>query len=231
MLPMLLLFGLLIAVARADHKDNTIFNELLEKGIPISNGNTIVIQQPVMADGLNAAAQQKVIAGLVAPKSLKSFLGGDRNAYSQLNIGGKPGTGENPATGRVIDLYFIANAKLETVGDKNFMKQQFGGGNGKAAFLTAQELKARNLTVVDNEKIRERYAHADFDLFNLVQIYGTGHGIQTHTQDSEVVAFILDPRFAEDPKYPNQWKPIKPDPRTGKAMFGDPKPYQAPAPT
>ncbi len=194
----MLVFGLLATSAKADHNtDNEIYRNLLKTGVPFSAGNALPIQKPVMDDGLNAAAQRKVIEGLVPARFLDSFLKGDRNDRFELKMSAKPGNGAQAATGRIIDVYFIANAPLSVVANKNFMKQQFSGANGKAAFLTDEELKKRDLKVIDNATIRERYAHANFDLFNLVQLGATGHGEQSHEKDSEIIAFIVDPAFRQ----------------------------------
>ena len=144
------------AAAQAEQSDNSIYNDLVEKGIKVSNGETIVLPKPVMADGLSDDAQRKIIVAIVNPKILASFLKGGLSEQYERKLTAKPGKDPNDTKGKIIDLYFIANGKFETVADKNFMKEEFNGGNGKATFLTDDELKERKLSIVDNEKMRER---------------------------------------------------------------------------
>jgi hypothetical protein len=187
-------------------------------------------KDPTVFSRLDAAAQRKVIAALVPAGKLSKFLGGGLSDELELKMSkipanapavppngqnAAPANGQNAATGQRIDLYFIANGDLATVANKNFMKQQINAGN-KQPFLTNAQLEDRNITV--NANLKERYAHVDFNLFNMVQVAATGHGLQTTGQSSELVAFILDPRFKNDPKYPNQWQSIGMGPGGGKVL-------------
>ncbi len=54
------LLGVLFPVAAAA-QDNTIYRELLSQGVPLTNGKTAKLPTPLMADGLDSAAQQGVI--------------------------------------------------------------------------------------------------------------------------------------------------------------------------
>lgn len=213
-------------VANADDKDNEIYQQLLNNGITLSTGQVVKLDAPVMADGLNAAGQQKIITALVPPGNLANFLTGTRSAKFESKITKISAPGQVPGTGRRVDLYFIANGKVETVADKNFMKQQVNAGGGaNGGFLKGAELQKRNLTIIDKPNLKERYAHVKFDLFNVVQISVTGRGMQTSGTSSELIAFKIDPRFNEDVEFPNWWKSIKLNTQNGRKEFGDPQQY------
>ena len=49
----------LLGAISASGEENVIFTELVNKGVPLSNGKTIKLSEPVMADGLDQATQEK----------------------------------------------------------------------------------------------------------------------------------------------------------------------------
>jgi hypothetical protein len=59
----------------------------------------------------------------------------------------------------------------------------------------------------------------------MVQISGTGYGIQTNEKESVLVAFRLDPKFAKDATYPNEWRGFISD-AAGNKKPGNPNPYE-----
>jgi hypothetical protein len=143
--------ALLSSVLRAD--ENVIFTELLQKGVPLSNGDTIKLPAPVMADGLNEATQLKVMTGLTDSKHLESFLKGGLSDRYELKKSQTPGAKKEDSIGRQIDLYFVAAGKLATAADSAFVKklltQNVPNPKGKAEFYTDKELTARELAVTD----------------------------------------------------------------------------------
>ncbi len=152
------------------------------------------------------------------------------NAFFVLQMQEKdvPGNQPTDSIGRRIDMYFVAQGDLATVKNQGFMRQQIEkgqkAGRGEGKFLINDELKQRNLTVIDNDKLRERYVYMKVPLFNQVMVSGTGHGMQTNGADSALVAYMLDSRFADDPQYPNHWQPGNRD-QLGNVKWGPPQPY------
>ena len=217
--------ALLCTVVRAD--ENVIFTELVQKGVPLSNGDTIKLPDPVMADGLNEATQLKVMTGLTDSKHLESFLKGGLSDHYELKKSKTPGANKEDSIGRQIDLYFVAEGKLDTAADSAFVKtlltQKAANPKGKAEFYTDKELTARKLAVTDTGKMKEQYAHAFYDILGKVEVRGSGRVIKTIEPESVIVASKLDPRFANDAKYPNQWQSI--EVVKGRAQKGDPEKY------
>jgi hypothetical protein len=223
--------SLLLGVASfAAAQENTIYKDLLSKGIPLSNTKTAKLPEPVMGDGLDEAAQQAVIKKIApSPQLVNEFAEGAKSAPFNLILKDNdiPGSKPEDSIGRRVDLYFVAQGKLATIEDKNFMGQQIKQGQkakrGNADFLTDQELKERSLTVIDTKTLRERYAHIDIPLFGQAKVSGTGRGMQSIGSDSTFVAFLLDPKLANDSKYPNQWQPGTQ--KNGVLVWGNPLPY------
>jgi hypothetical protein len=210
--------------AQAQAPKNDIYDNLLKNGVPLSNGQVYKLQEPVMPDGLKADEQDAILQKIGPKKRMADFLKGSKSDPFVLELNDLKGNPQQ-AIGRRVDMYYVAKGKLEWVTDPTFMKQQSNGANGQAVYLTPQELKERKLEVQpEGARFRDRYAHADFDLFGQVQVSGSGHGIETDGPDSMTVAYMLDPSFASDPKYPNQWQHIDLNP-VGRKVFGTPEPY------
>ena len=208
-------------------EDNVIFTELVQKGVPLSNGKTIKLPDPVMADGLDQAAQLKVMKSITDEKHLESFLKGGLSDHFELKKDKTTGSKKEDSLGRQIDLYFVGQGTVETAASSDFTKKLLNQNDpnapGKAEFFTDNELKSRKLTVTNSEKMKERYAHAFNKILGKVEVSGSGRGIKTVEPDSIMVASKLEPRFADDPKYPNQWQSITTV--NGRAVLGNPEKY------
>src|SRR5689334_20682601 len=94
-----------VAVAQ---QQNEVFDSLMKDGVALSNGTKAKLPEPAMANGLNAAAQQKVMAGLVAPARLAGFLEGKVNSWFELKVTGEPASGPGKVSARHLDLYYVA---------------------------------------------------------------------------------------------------------------------------
>src|SRR4029079_5923747 len=160
----------------------SIYVELVEKGVPLSNEDRAKLPEFTMADGLDQTAQGKILKDVIAkqkdsPPTLKQST---ENKLTAPFI--KVDTAIPNSTSHQIDLYFIAYGNLQTVANGNFWKARIGaqGKNGALDFLKDKSLKQRGLAVIDQAKIKERYAFADkIDLFSMVQVSGTARSIET----------------------------------------------------
>ncbi len=176
-------------------QNNSIYQDLLNRGVPLTNGHVAKLPQPVMADGLDGSEQKQVMEKLARPGMLSQFLEGHKTSPYTLITKDNDVPGDSPTAslGRRIDLYYVAEGKLSSVASEGFVKQQLEQGQkgkrGAAQYFTAQELKDRNLTVIDTDKLKERYAHAEIPLFGQVKVSGTGHGMRTTTPTACWLAF------------------------------------------
>ena len=83
----------------------------------------------------------------------------------------------------------------------------------------------------------EWYAHGVFTLISndkRVRVEGTAHTVETVTNDSGTMAGIVDPRFNQHEKFPNQWQPILRNANggiqknaNGQPQLGPPVPYDS----
>jgi hypothetical protein len=178
-----------------------------------------------MADGLDAKKQQEVLAkvagedypveellrpSVVAPYVLK---------YRDV----KPSDPEAPAYG--IDLWFVAHGDLDTLTGKDFLdKWQAAQKDREVHVLTAAELAKRKLEDRVEQKRQERFANTVFTVLDRVQVSGTLHTVLTRQPESILAAAVVDPRFRDDPEFPNRWRSLSRD-DDGKPVLGEPHPY------
>ena len=141
---LLVCVGSFLVAARAICADdkapkNEIYDQLLNKGVPLSNDQVYKLQEPVMADGLKAADQDAILQKIGPKRRMVDFLKGSKSDPFVLELNDLKGDPKQ-AIGRRVDMYYVARGKLDWVTDPVFMKQQRSGANGQAEFLTPAEL-------------------------------------------------------------------------------------------
>ncbi|HEY7157315.1 MAG TPA: hypothetical protein VH575_25400 [Gemmataceae bacterium] len=195
---------------------NPLFERLRGDGLPA----------PVMADGLDAAAQQEVLRKVVGNRfTVKTFAGKVGTAPHVYSIRKIPTSGTDAALAYGVDVSFIAHGSLDTVAGKNFLvdlhkKQK----DRKIHLLTAEEMKKRELAVQSDKQREERYSHGVFIVLERVELRAALHTIVTRRPDSLLAATQIDPRFAKDADFPNQWRKITTD-EEGQRKLGPAQPY------
>jgi hypothetical protein len=212
---------------------NALLKQLLDQGVDVGGGRRIRLPPPTLSDGLSGAEQQQALAkitdenhplaGLVRKAVVAPFV---------LKISDeKAADGSFP---RRVDLWFVAYGDLQAMTDETFLKQQVDqqadaggqgderGGAGRSTILTDDELRARGIPI----DAAERYLAADFKLFDRVQLSGVMRARLARAPESVTLAAALDPRFAEDAKYPNGWRSLHRD-DAGKLVVGERQPYSA----
>ena len=211
---------------RAHEQANPIYRDLREKGVAIGSGLKTPLPAPSMADGLDAKAQQAVIKKVAGEDyAVEELVRESVVAPHILRIRDiKPSDPQAPARG--VDVWVIAYGDLKTIANRDFLGRLLSSNReeGKAQDLKPTDLAKRRIEIKsDNEKF-EGYAHIDFNFLDRVQIQATGHSYWSETADSIVAAAELDPRFHNDPEFPNEWRPIKRS-EDAKAETGPPQPY------
>ena len=131
---------------------------------------------------------------------------------------------DNGQPGHSINLWFVVYGKLKTVADPKFLKNQFKPTNtGRVDTLQAADLDQRKIVPAKIPGGNEWFVHGVFKLVQgqvLVQVQGTARADQTTTDDSTTMAVMIDRRFDNDPKFPNEWRPAP-----GGVVQGNPTLY------
>lgn len=203
------------AALKGPADENPVFQELIQKGVTMSDGTAVKLRPPILADGLDAAGQRAALAKADARTPVEKLV---RKSYSTPVVvkvrSAKSSEDEGPAV-RMIDLWFVVHGDWNTLtsGDflGSFMKPKDKRRSrvvSKSGVLSDKELAARKLTVMTRKGYEERFAYSTFSLFERVELSATRFAVVASGKDSLVAAGKTDPRFARDAEYPNQWRAL-----------------------
>jgi hypothetical protein len=220
----LALFAASSALAE-DAGKNSVYDELIERGIAVGD-KAVKLPEPSLSSEADAKEQTEVIRRVSGKKyDYDQFVRKSPVAPFMLEMNTVGAEGEDRV--QRVDLWFIAYGKLDAVTNEEVLDQLIGSGSrsdkGESEALTDEELRQRDLKIESSDERRESYYRTDAPLLDKVQISGIGHGVTTRNKNGILAASVLDPRFADDPKYPSRWRPIVRD--AGKTRSGDPRPY------
>ena len=205
--------------------DNPLATELVKKGLVLPQG-PVNLPTPVMKDGLTGAEQMAVIEKLTP--NYTNFIRNKDVSPMVLKI--EPIEGSNKERiGQKVDLYFVAYGKLKSAVSSDVMERLLGNpkaniGKGDAAFLSEADPKKRNITLAKAKDVEERFTILNFELLDKVQLSGVGRAFKTNGTKTIVSAMQLDPRFAKDKEFPNQWQPV--NLKDGAKVLGPAKSYE-----
>ena len=207
---------LLALTSDAPAAENPVFKELLEKGVKVSDGTAFRLPPPVMADGLDAAGQRAAMEKVADARSSPAELV-KKSSFAPVVVKVrtlKPAQDEGPAV-RSIDLWFVAHGDWEVLNSKDFLESALKTNEEgksqvvlKSGVLTDKEVAARKLSAVVKDGYEERFVYSTIALFDRVQLSATRFAVSTKGKETILAAGRLDPRFAKDPDYPNQWRPL-----------------------
>lgn len=223
------MFTLLLSLAAAGpvpppthEQQNLLFKELLDSGLDVGMNLKAKFPPPTMADGLSAADQKAVITKLIANDyDYDTFTRNSQVAPQLLKLHDvKPADPTAPA--RAVDVWFVAYGDFALTDDDKFLDRLLNSGReGKSKSLTPEDLAKRKIPAPKKEQ-REGYGLVEFDFLDKVRIKATGRAMWSKTTDSAVVAAVLDPRFLNDPEFPNQWQPLVKQGGAAKAGAANP---------
>ncbi len=142
---------------------------------------------------------------------------------------------------RTVDVCFVVYGDWDVLTGKAFSDsilkadkaKKNNNNNGgtsveKAGNLNVPEMTARRLTTRSTPELKEYFLYTTFKLFSQVQVSATRFSVATKTPTGVVVAAAVDPRFAKDKQFPNQWSPIVRN-AAGNPVVGPPQPYSGAA--
>jgi hypothetical protein len=218
-----LALALLCAALAADplpHAANPVFQQVLAAG-------PLALPAPTLADGLSAADQHRVLQELCEDDQLlarflrPSQVAPDLKTLRDIAV-------ELPkARGVGFDFWFAAYGDLKRFEDSNFLKQLWSGADdaeGEGESLEAAALASRGIAIPPEHAGHEHFGRFSANLLKKVQLEGTVRSFFSRSDESIIVAAVLDPRFASDAQFPNQWRPMTRD-ELGRPQLGPATPY------
>jgi len=213
-------------VTAAPGADNPVYNEVTRAGVKVGGKEPVRVPLPTMADGLDAKAQEKLIAEIAGKGAVPRFI---RNSAVAPHVVKMRDLEGDEGDGRVVSVWFVAYGEVDQFFDKRFREHMLSAGDdpemaGQGDALDAAQLKARNIPWKDADNDVKAYSHGSLSLLKKVKVSATIRTFSSRTNDSVIFAAMIDPRFADDAKFPNNWAPItRTD--TGGVEIGKPRPY------
>ncbi len=188
--------------------ENPLFKNLLDTGMPIGAGVKSQLPAPTLPDGLDAVKQKAAILKLIGDDytfedfTRKSAVAPQLVKFRDI----EPSDPKAPARG--VDSWFIVYGDMKAIDDEKFRDRitNVSRSEGKGHTLTKEDLTKRKILVPKGD--REGFGFVEFDLIEKVKLSVTGRAIWSRTAESAVVAAEVDPRFAGDAEFPNQWRSI-----------------------
>lgn len=216
-----------VIVAAEPKAENPVYDELTRVGVSLGGKAPVRLPAPKMADGLDAKAQEKILAEIVGKaQPLPRFLKDSGVSPHILKM--KELNGEN-GRGREVSDWFVAYGELNQFFDKRFRDQMLSSNDdpemaSQGGSLDAAQLTRRGIPWKKADEEFEAFSHGDFTLWKKVKVAGTVRTYASQTKDSVIFAAMIDPRFAGDTEFPNSWWPLTKT-KTGKIVEGKPAPY------
>jgi hypothetical protein len=220
---LVLLTGLVWA---ADGPANPLFEQMRTRGVVVTEAVKAPLSAPLMTDGLDAAGQQEILKKVVGNRfTVKEFAAKVGTAPHVYNIRKIPVAKADSPRVFALDVSFIAHGSLDRVADRDFLeglhkKQK----DRKVHILTDEEIQKRKLETDSDKRREERYSHGVFIVLDRVEVSAALHTVVTRQTDSLLAATEIDPRFAGDTDFPNQWRKITFDDE-GRRQLGPARPY------
>jgi hypothetical protein len=226
-------FALAMFLIAGDHTAiNPLFQSLQNPGFALDGTARVTLPAPLVADGLDATAQQAALAKIVGDRyPVEEFTRPSVVAPFVLKL---PKASGATAAGRGVDLWFIVHGDLDDLAKDDILKE-FTTARGKDAtihVLTPAELKDRQIPSASSGEKRmlapgeteERYAHTVATILDRVELHSTSRCVLSRTEDSVVIATLVDHRFDNDREFPNSYRRLIRS-ESGETSKGPPQPY------
>jgi hypothetical protein len=209
----------------ADEPANLLFEQLRRDGVAVSAETKAALPAPLMADGLNADGQKTVLEKVVGKRfTVRAFTGKVGTAPHVYGIR-KITVGADAPHALAVDVSFVTYGSLDTVAGRDFLENLHKKSKDRQIhLLTAEELQKRKLTPESSKEREERYSHGVFIVLDRLELRAALHTMVTRQPDSLLAATRIDPRFAKDTDFPNQWRKITLD-EEGQRKLGPAHPY------
>jgi hypothetical protein len=190
---------------------NPLFEELRTRGVKFEGDAKAPLPAPTMADGLDAAAQQAILAKIVGDRyPVAEFV---RNSVVTPMVLKFHDVRAGQLVARGVDLWFVVYGKLDDLASVEVL-EKFTTARGKETTihrLNADELDARSLpksNLALNQAVApgetdERFVHTVVSILEKVELHQTSQCVLSRTENSVVIASQVDSRFNDDREFPN----------------------------
>jgi hypothetical protein len=205
---------------------NPLYRELREQGVAVGAKLKQPLPAALFPEGLNAKEQTELIAKLAGDDyPLEELLRPSVVAPYVFKLS-EFATQDPTTLGRRTDLWFIAHGKLETLTHDNLSKLYQGvRKDSRLKPLGDEALAARKLKRWTAANVEDNFFHTIFPLLERVQVHATFRTVTSRSKDAVVLASRIDPAFARDAEFPNQWRPLEAD-EAGNFKAGAAQPYE-----
>ena len=223
-----ILLGGLFTARAADidpaHPDNDLYQALLRDGATLA-GKQIRFPAPSFHDDDTPAVEHAALVKLAgSERALKDLVYNAPPAPFIIKI--RDVETPDRTSIRVVDTWFVIYTDLEKLDPTRLSQSRedgkpvsAGGMTFVSRLLNDDDLKERKIARVHPHL--EWYTHNTGDLLEEVHFETTDRALGSRSKASWVFASRTDPRFDDDPKYPNRWwgskPPGKPQPFAGDA--------------
>jgi len=216
-------------LAATPHADNTVWNDLLERGVTLAPSQFEKLPAPTMPDGLSSADQQQRLAAVAGqayplPRLLRQSVVSPYILQQRL-------IEDQAGRGRVVSAWFIVYGDLARLEDTALLDRVLNTEDDSdvkndGSRLDAKQLAARDIAWSEERANTEIFAHGNFALWKRVDVEATLRTFWTRSDESVIAAATIDSRFNDDAEFPNRWKPLSD--RSGSApAAGAAHPYSA----
>jgi hypothetical protein len=222
----LCLWGTLAVALAEEGAANPLFEQLRRDGLSVTSETKVSLPAPLMADGLDAAGQRAVLRKVVGERfSVREFTGKVGTAPHVYALRKIAATGADAPRVIGVDVSFVAHGNLDTVAERKFLEDLQNKQKDRTIhILSAEELEKRKLKVQSSKEREERYSHGVFIVLDRVEVRAALYTVITRQADSLLAATRIEPHFANDTDFPNQWRKITLD-EEGQRKLGPAHPY------
>lgn len=205
---------------------NPLYRELCANGVPLGATVKQKLPAPLFADGLDAKEQTARLVKLAGEDyPLEELTRRSLVAPYVYKLTDVP-TRDAAVLGRSADLWFVAVGRFDSLTHDNLVRLFQGvRKDSRLTRLPEEALTARRIKRQKLVNLEETYVHTSYPMLERVQVDATFHCVISRTKESVVLASRLDPAFAQDGKYPNQWRSLEAD-EAGNLKVGPPQPYE-----
>jgi hypothetical protein len=209
---------------------NPVYNFLTTRGVPVGGDEVVKLPGPTLTDGMSVAEQRRAIEAVAGESHTWEDLT-RKSVVAPFVLKISNGEGGSERRGRRLDIWFVAYGSMKTLENQDFLQKQFKSATSEgdpdnassSKILTEADLKSRGLKITGRPEDTQ-YISIEFTLLDKVRLQGTTESTKSRTENSNIAASFLDPHFANDPEFPNQWRPVTRD-DDGRRHFGSPQPY------